>query len=216
MKVTAPSFILIRIIRSLPIWILSMWIFIRIGKASPRPLPSSSIARIATGCLIVCGEDKKLLELVRQAKVKAVTYGMSDEHDVYATDIMTDGFQSSFPAIPKKGKLGDFELNVPGRHNILNALACISLGLQLGIPYEVMFKTLKNFTGVKRRFQLKGRVNDVMVIDDYGHHPTEITATLNAARLFGPKRLITVFQPHRYSRTKFLLNEFVEHLSLQR
>ena len=130
--------------------------------------------------------------------------------------LMTEGFQSSFACHTRRGKLGDFELNVPGRHNILNALACISLGLQLGIPYEVMFKTLKSFTGVKRRFQLKGRVNDVMVIDDYGHHPTEIRATLNAARLFGPKRLITVFQPHRYSRTKFLLNEFVEHLSLKR
>ena len=134
--------------------------------------------------------------------------------DVYATRIKTDGFQSSFACHTPKGKLGDFELNVPGRHNILNALACISLGLALGIAYEVMFKTLKSFTGVKRRFQLKGRVNEVTVIDDYGHHPTEVAATLNAARLFAPKRLITVFQPHRYSRTKFLLNEFVEHLSL--
>jgi UDP-N-acetylmuramate--alanine ligase len=166
------------------------------------------------GCLIVCGEDKKLMDLVRPSKVRTVTYGLSDEQDVYAVRIATDGFQSSFSAHTRKGKLGDFQLNVPGRHNILNALACISLGLQLGISYDVMFKTLKSFTGVKRRFQLKGRVNDVMVIDDYGHHPTEIQATLNAARLFAPKRLITIFQPHRYSRTKFLLNEFVEHLSL--
>jgi len=168
----------------------------------------------AQGCLIVCGEDKKLLELVRQQKVPAVTYGTSDEQDVYAVRIQSNGFQSSFACHTQKGKLGDFELNVPGRHNILNALACISLGLQLGIAYEIMFKTLKEFTGVKRRFQLKGKVDEVMVIDDYGHHPTEIQATLNAARLFSPKRLITVFQPHRYSRTKFLLNEFVDSLSL--
>jgi len=170
------------------------------------------------GCLIVCGEDKKLLELVRQQKVKAVTYGFSDEQDVYATDIVTDGFKSSFRCHTKiasaSRKDTSFELNVPGRHNILNALACISLGLQLGISFEVMFKTLKSFTGVKRRFQLKGRVDDIMVIDDYGHHPTEIAATLNAARLFGARRLVTVFQPHRYSRTKFLLNEFAESLSL--
>ncbi len=166
------------------------------------------------GILIVWGEDKKLLQLVRQQRIAAVTYGMSDEQDVYAADIVTDGFKSSFTCHTRRhGRLGPFQLFVPGRHNILNALACISLGLQLGISYEVTFKTLKSFTGVKRRFQLKGRVNDVMVIDDYGHHPTEIQATLNAARLFGPKRLITVFQPHRYSRTKFLLNEFVEHLS---
>jgi UDP-N-acetylmuramate--alanine ligase len=165
------------------------------------------------GKLIVCGEDKKLVELVRQQKITAVTYGMSDEQDVYAVRVKTDGFQSFFSCHTRRGKLGDFELSVPGRHNILNALACISLGLQLGISYEVMFRTLKDFTGVKRRFQLKGRVDDVTVIDDYGHHPTEVRATLDAARSFGPKRLITVFQPHRYSRTKFLLNEFVEHLS---
>jgi len=166
------------------------------------------------GRLIVCGEDKKLLELVQEAKVQAITYGMSDQQDVYAVRVKSEGFQSFFSCHTQKGKLGDFELNVPGRHNILNALACIALGLQLGVSYEIMFKTLKNFTGVKRRFQFKGRVDDVTVIDDYGHHPTEIQATLNAARLFSPKRLITVFQPHRYSRTKFLLNEFVEHLSL--
>jgi UDP-N-acetylmuramate--alanine ligase len=167
------------------------------------------------GRLIVCGEDKKLIQLARQQKAAAVTYGMSDRQDVYATDIVTDGFNSSFTCHTRRhGRLGHFQLFVPGRHNILNALACVSLGLQLGISYEVMFKTLKSFTGVKRRFQLKGRVNDVMVIDDYGHHPTEIRATLDAARLFSPQRLITVFQPHRYSRTKFLLNEFVEHLAL--
>jgi UDP-N-acetylmuramate--alanine ligase len=165
------------------------------------------------GRLIVCGEDQKLLDLVRQQKVTAVTYGTSNEQDVYAARIVTGGFRSTFSCHTHKGKLGDFELNVPGRHNILNALACISLGLQLGIAYEIMFKTLQSFTGVKRRFQLKGRVDDVMVIDDYGHHPTEILATLNAARSFAPKRLITIFQPHRYSRTKFLLNEFVESLS---
>jgi len=166
------------------------------------------------GRLIVCGEDKKLVQLVRQQKAAAVTYGTSDNQDVYAQDIVMDGFKSSFICHTRRhGRLGHFQLFVPGRHNILNALACISLGLQLSISYEVMFKTLKSFAGVKRRFQLKGRVNDVMVIDDYGHHPTEIQATLNAARLFGPKRLITVFQPHRYSRTKFLLNEFVKHLS---
>jgi len=167
------------------------------------------------GCLIVCGEDKNLLELVARQKVRAVTYGLGSEHDVYAADVKMDGFETSFDCRTRQGQsVGTFHLFVPGRHNILNALACICLGLQLGISYEVMFRTLKNFTGVKRRFQLKGRAGGVTVIDDYGHHPTEIKATLNAARLFNPKRLITVFQPHRYSRTKFLLNEFVEHLAL--
>ncbi len=167
------------------------------------------------GCLIVCGEDKKLLELVGRQKIAAITYGQDGQHDVYAQDIAMDGGKTAFNCHTRRhGRLGHFELFVPGRHNILNALACISLGVQLGISYEVMFKTLKNFTGVKRRFQIKGRVDDVTVVDDYAHHPTEIQATIAAARLFGPKRLITVFQPHRYSRTKFLLNEFVEQLSV--
>ncbi len=166
------------------------------------------------GCLIACGEDKRLAQLVRQQKVKTFFYGTSPEDDVYAQDIVMDGFQSSFACHTRHGRLGTFQLFVPGRHNILNALACISLGLQLDIPYEVMFKTLIGFTGVKRRFQLKGKVDDVTVIDDYGHHPTEIQATLDTARLFAPKRLITVFQPHRYSRTKFLLKEFAEQLAL--
>ncbi len=110
--------------------------------------------------------------------------------------------------------MADFELNVPGHHNVLNALACITLGLQVGVSVEVMQETLKEFSGVKRRFQFKGQVDDIMVIDDYGHHPTEIVATLKAARLFKKKRVVTVFQPHRYSRTRFLLNEFVESLTL--
>ncbi|MDE2027599.1 MAG: UDP-N-acetylmuramate--L-alanine ligase [Candidatus Omnitrophica bacterium] len=166
------------------------------------------------GCLIVCGEDKRLTELARGQKAGLITYGLSSDYDVFATDMVSDGFQSSFCAHARQAPVGAFELNVPGRHNILNALACISLGLELGVPYEVMFRTLKNFTGVKRRFQLKGKADGIMVIDDYGHHPTEIAATLNAARLFAPKRLITVFQPHRYSRTKFLLNEFAAALGL--
>lgn len=165
------------------------------------------------GCLIICGEDKRLMELAVQQDKKVVTYGLGKHHDVFADAVSSDGFQSFFSCHSYGKKIGDFELNVPGNHNILNALACVSLGLQLGISYEVMFKTLKDFTGVKRRFQLKGKVNEVMVIDDYAHHPTEIQATLKAARLFNPKRLITVFQPHRYSRTKFLLDEFVQHLS---
>ncbi|MDE2009822.1 MAG: UDP-N-acetylmuramate--L-alanine ligase [Candidatus Omnitrophica bacterium] len=166
------------------------------------------------GCVIACGEDERLVGLVRAQKVMALTYGTRGGEDVRACQIVTDGFQSSFMCMTPDGKLGDFRLNVPGRHNVLNALACISLGLRLSVPYEVMFETLKKFSGVKRRFQLKGKVDGVTVIDDYGHHPTEIAATLNAARLFSPKRLITVFQPHRYSRTKFLLKEFVEQLSL--
>ena len=166
------------------------------------------------GKVIVCAEDQKLKTLVKESKRTAVFYGFDSSCDVWATNIHTNGFHSSFECHNKFGKLADFELNIPGRHNVLNALACIALGLELGIAVEVMQKTLKEFNGVKRRFQLKGQVDDIMVVDDYGHHPTEIVATLNAARLFNKKRLVTIFQPHRYSRTKFLLKEFVESLML--
>ncbi|MBF0490243.1 MAG: UDP-N-acetylmuramate--L-alanine ligase [Candidatus Omnitrophica bacterium] len=166
------------------------------------------------GVMIVCAEDERLKGLVKESNKKAVYYGLNKSCDVYALNIQTDGFHSRFECYTPSGKLGDFELIIPGNHNVLNALACISVGLQLNVPVDVMQTTLKEFGGVKRRFQLKGRVEDIMVVDDYGHHPTEIEATLKAARLFKKKRLLTIFQPHRYSRTKFLLNEFVESLSL--
>ncbi|MEI7998601.1 MAG: UDP-N-acetylmuramate--L-alanine ligase, partial [Candidatus Omnitrophota bacterium] len=165
------------------------------------------------GRLIVCAQDERLKNLVVESKRLAIFYGFDSTSDVWAQDIATDGFHSSFECYTKSGKLACFELNVPGRHNILNALACIALGIQLGVSIEVMQKTLREFNGVKRRFQLKGQVDDIMVVDDYGHHPTEIVATLKAARLFNRKRLVTIFQPHRYSRTKFLLKEFVESLT---
>lgn len=166
------------------------------------------------GCVIACGEDERLRQLMGQAKARVVQYGFNPAFDVYACNIESRGGHTGFECHTAKGKLGNFELRVPGQHNVLNALACIALGLQLNIPYEVMFKALKGFEGVKRRFQIKGQVDDITVVDDYGHHPTEITATLKAARLFNPKRLVTVFQPHRYSRTKFLLNEFAGCLQL--
>ncbi len=164
------------------------------------------------GCLIACGEDIRLKEMVREAGVDAIFYGLSSAFDVYAKNIVTDGFYSRFECWTRDGKFGDFQLSVPGQHNVLNALACIALGQRLGVSVAVITQTLKEFTGVKRRFQLKGSVGGVMVVDDYGHHPTEIKATLAAARLFEGKRIITVFQPHRFSRTKFLLDEFVDSL----
>jgi UDP-N-acetylmuramate--alanine ligase len=166
------------------------------------------------GCLITCAEDARLRELPTPSGIRRVQYGFGPSCDVRAQNISSDGFHSKFECHTANGKVGDFELNVPGQHNVLNALACISVGIQLNISPAVMQKTLQEFSGVKRRFQLKGEVDGIMVVDDYGHHPTEIQATLKAARLFPGKRLVTVFQPHRYSRTKYLLDEFVEMLQL--
>ena len=166
------------------------------------------------GCVIACAEDERLWDLVKKSGVKALMYGFNPQADVYARDVKTEGFGSSFTVFAGSKKIGDFKLSVVGRHNVLNALAAISVGIQLNISPLVMKEALLEFTGVKRRFHLKGEVDGVMVIDDYGHHPTELKATMNAARLLNPKRLVVAFQPHRYSRTKFLLNEFADVLTI--
>ena len=129
------------------------------------------------GCVIAYGEDPHIKNLLSSGHRRAITYGFADTNDFYAHNIEVNGFSSSFDCFSKeKGKLRRIELIVPGRHNILNALACVALGEQLGIGIEVTIRTLKEFGGVKRRFQLKGDLDGVMVIDDYGHHPTEVTA----------------------------------------
>ena len=166
------------------------------------------------GCLIICGEDPRLKQLASEEKIPTLTYGMQPNFDVYAQDVSVAGYSSKFSCYYRGQLLGEIRLIIPGRHNVLNALAAIALGLRLNIPFEKISGALKTFSGVKRRFQLKGDFNDILVVDDYGHHPTEITATLSAAKSFGKKRLVVVFQPHRYSRTKLLMDEFVKSLEL--
>lgn len=166
------------------------------------------------GCLIVCGEDPRLKQLAAEEKITTVTYGTHPEFDVYAQDVTIAGYSSKFKCFYRGQFLGEQKLIVPGRHNVLNALAAIALALRLNIPFETISAALSTFSGVKRRFQLKGHINEVMVVDDYGHHPTEIMATLSAAKSFGKRRLIVVFQPHRYSRTKFLMDEFAKCFEL--
>ena len=166
------------------------------------------------GRLVVCGEDEQLRKLVQKQNIPALFYGLSSQFDVYAKDINTRGYRSSFECFAQGKKLGIIELNVPGKHNILNAMACVAVGLNLDIDFAIIQKSFKDFCGVKRRFQLKGEFDDIMVVDDYGHHPTEIEATLKAAHSFNKKRVVAVFQPHRYSRTKFLMDEFAKALAL--
>ncbi len=166
------------------------------------------------GLVVACGEDGRLSALLDRSSVRNVRYGLRSGFDVYAQNIKMQGFDTTFDVLTQKGYLGSFKLSVPGEHNVLNALASIAVGLELRIDVPVMRDALAGFTGVKRRFQLKGQIDGVMVVDDYGHHPSEIAATIKAARSFAPKRLVVAFQPHRYSRTKFLLNEFVEALKL--
>ncbi len=164
------------------------------------------------GFVIAYGEDDRLRSLLKEARVKTRTYGLSNDLDFYADNIVLDGYFSNFDCYQKEKWLGQIILQVPGKHNILNALACIALGRILGIDFDIIALSLKDFTGVKRRFQLKKDIHHVMIVDDYGHHPTEIRATLETARSFKRDRIITVFQPHRYTRTKYLMDEFVESL----
>ncbi len=168
------------------------------------------------GLLIGCGDDTRLKELLLKSKRHYLTYGFSPVNDLHTQTmrfVNTKECCWEFECLYKNKKLPRFELTIPGQHNILNAMACITLGLQLNIDPEVICSSLKSFAGVKRRFQRKGTFQEIEIVDDYGHHPTEIVATLKAAHSVKQKRLITVFQPHRYTRTKFLMEDFVKALT---
>lgn len=166
------------------------------------------------GCLFADGGDENLKRLLTESRKRFITYGFSPENHVSADNIVCEGYTSRFHCLIQGKDKGEIRLQVPGRHNILNALACVGMGLELSIDFNVIAKSLADFAGVQRRFQLKADVNDILVVEDYGHHPSEISQTIQAARTFGKKRIVVAFQPHRYTRTKFLMNEFVEALSL--
>ncbi|HOW34810.1 MAG TPA: UDP-N-acetylmuramate--L-alanine ligase [Candidatus Omnitrophota bacterium] len=167
----------------------------------------------ADGCIFAYGQDMRLRSLLSESGRRFTTYGFSKENDVVASHEKLNGRSLGFDCAYKGRNIGRFDLSIPGKHNILNALACICVSMQMGIDLEVIRESLREFKGVRRRFQLKTDVNDIMVIDDYGHHPTEIKATIETAKSLGRKRVVTVFQPHRYTRTKFLMEEFVKSLS---
>jgi UDP-N-acetylmuramate--alanine ligase len=180
------------------------------------------------GTVVVCNDDERLRELLPNVQRRVVTYGTREDSDFCITGCRTQtgeppaggtagaGPEPGAPPLPYvaqfsvrlQGKpLGDFRLRVPGVHNVLNAAAAIAVGVGLDIPAEKIAEGLDRFRGVDRRFQLRGRAAGVTVIDDYGHHPTEIRATLEAARQCGFDRIHVIFQPHRYTRTEALLNE---------
>ena len=160
------------------------------------------------GAAVVCLDEPNLRAVLPRIDRKVVTYGLSSDADLVATDVSFDGFGSSFVARWRGQKLGPIHLQVPGRHSIYNALAAVATGLELDIAFSKIAKALARFQGVDRRFQRKGEAFGATVIDDYGHHPTEIQATLAAAREGFGARTVVAFQPHRYSRTRALLEEF--------
>jgi UDP-N-acetylmuramate--alanine ligase len=176
------------------------------------------------GVIIACADDLELARLLSRMTRRVITYGCSAEADLAATEVQLSGFGSRSTVVRRSSRgssgddaapemLGTLRLQVPGRHSVLNALAAIGVGLELGVPFEVLAAALADFQGAERRFERRGVVHGITVVDDYGHHPTEIAAVLDAARAAAPTRVIVAFQPHRYSRTAQLMPEFAAALS---
>jgi UDP-N-acetylmuramate--alanine ligase len=159
------------------------------------------------GLVVLCADDAALMKLAPRLSRRTVTYGI-DKGLVRTSGLELTPTGARFAVEAAGARLGEITLPVVGRHNVLNALAAIAVGLELDVPFAQIADGLSRFEGVSRRFETKGEVNGVLVVDDYGHHPTEIKATLAAARQLGKKRVVVVFQPHRYTRTRLLADEF--------
>jgi len=171
------------------------------------------------GLAILCIDDDGVKDILAEVTRPVLTYGLSEEADVRAFNLTHDGTRSLFEvALPGRDVNLEVQLNMPGQHNVLNALAAIAVAHELGVSDQDIQKSLSEFQGVGRRFQLQGEIKTangtVLMVDDYGHHPTEIEATLAAAREAWPdRRLVLVFQPHRYTRTRDLFEDFTRVLS---
>ncbi|MDY5022715.1 MAG: UDP-N-acetylmuramate--L-alanine ligase [Blautia sp.] len=169
----------------------------------------------ADGALIINADTPEYETIIEDLPCRVITYGLKQEANYQARDISFDKYgHASFSVYRDGKKTGSYYLKVPGIHNVSNALASIAVGHLLGLPEESIIKGLSSFSGTDRRFQYKGEVAGVTVIDDYAHHPTEIEATLQAARNYPSKKIWCVFQPHTYTRTKALLPEFAKALTL--
>jgi UDP-N-acetylmuramate--alanine ligase len=158
--------------------------------------------------VILCLDDPNLQSIIPELARKIITYGFSAQSDISARDPEFDGFRSSSVLLHKGKALGPLELQVPGLHNILNAMAASAVGLDLEMPPRAILQALAGYTGTGRRFEHRKTVGDIMIIEDYAHHPTEIRATLEAAKRGFPRRIVAVFQPHRYTRLSKLMGQF--------
>jgi UDP-N-acetylmuramate--alanine ligase len=162
------------------------------------------------GACILCLDDPNVQLIIPKIKRRRVTYGMTAQADISAKEIRhNENFGSTFKLLKGSEEMGEINLPVPGIHNIYNALAATAVAMELDVPFDLIAGAFAKFKNANRRFQFKGEARGVTVVDDYGHHPTEILATLSAAKNgSGGRRTVVVFQPHRFSRTKELMNEF--------
>jgi len=160
------------------------------------------------GAVIVCLDDANVQGLLPGIGRRTITYGTTAQADMEASEIACGPFASEFRLRYRGADLGRFHLRIPGRHNVLNAMAAITVAVELEVKPDVIREALATFSGVDRRFQIRGKERGITVVDDYGHHPTEIRATLDSARVCGFRRIHVLFQPHRYTRTFHLMDEF--------
>ncbi|MFO7665414.1 MAG: UDP-N-acetylmuramate--L-alanine ligase [Desulfobacterales bacterium] len=161
------------------------------------------------GLAVLCLDNESVQEIIPRIKKRYTTYGMSSQADFQAKNVLIDGLTSTYTVYHHGKFLGEIALNLPGIHNVYNSLASIAVGLELDIPFDVIREALGTLQGVQRRLEIKGEAKGIVVVDDYGHHPTEIKTTLQAAKESWPeKRLVVIFQPHRYTRTKALFDDF--------
>lgn len=176
----------------------------------------SEFCRTVQDFIVVCSDDagiSRLLQRISGSDLKIVTYGTEADPNLLLDRIHLAPTTSSARLTFNGRVLGEMKLAIPGRHNLLNAAAAVAAGIELGAPVNKLLEGIASFSGARRRFEIRGEVNGVTVIDDYGHHPTEIKATLETARSFaGSGRVIVIFQPHRFSRTKAFADEFAQEL----
>jgi UDP-N-acetylmuramate--alanine ligase len=170
------------------------------------------------GAVVACADDAAVRELLPRLTRRVITYALDDRAaDIAGRNMRLEAFGSSCEVRQRQADgtttdLGTMTLRVPGRHNVMNALGAVAVGLETGVPFDRIAAALAEFVGAERRFQMRGEAHGVMVVDDYGHHPTEIAAVIAAARAGIDRRVVVVFQPHRYSRTSMLMHEFGDAL----
>ncbi len=161
------------------------------------------------GKAVLCLEDENIQTILPKVEKRFITYGFSSQADFQARDVRTDGLSSSYRVFNHGRELGEIEIKIPGRHNVLNSLAAVAVAEELELDWSGIRAGLRDMTGVQRRFQIKGEAGGVLILDDYGHHPSEIRAVLGTlADCFPNRRRIVAFQPHRYSRTQALIEQF--------
>jgi len=161
------------------------------------------------GLAVLCLDHPNVQSLIPRLKKRFTTYGLTTQADYQAKEIVFEEFSTTFDVLHQRKEVGRLRLQMPGLHNVYNALATVATAFEFDIPFQVVQESLGDFKGIQRRFQVKGEKRGILVVDDYGHHPVEIMATLKAARSGWKRRVVVVFQPHRYSRTQALFKEFL-------